>query len=252
MEKGQSMVSQLVLKTIEDQTDKIDSLVLENKNIEVKTIPEDKIKNYFQKGFNKIRLKKIDYLILRNYTGFNFRGINSILRNKWSFKHNGKLDKEKEFRFRSNAENISYLIKKFPKNRKAFKVYRGVTIDAFKDYGIDNIDELIFLKDNYIYEQGFTSTSLLRDTSYFNKEIDGKLYNIELEIIVPKGSQDGMPLTGYELSYSPGQNEYVIDNESLIKITDVRTDNNYAYLKGILIPKKIYSKRKGKTKQWKK
>ena len=244
MNKGESITTQLVLKNIEDKKDKINELVLENNNIEVKTIPEGKIKNYFQKGFKTIRLKKIDSLILRNYTGFNFRGINNILRNKWSLKHNGVLNKEKEFRFRSNAENISSLIKKFPKNRKAFKVYRGVTIDAFKDYGIDNINELIYLKDNYIYEKGFTSTSLLRETSYFNKEIDGKLYNIELEIIVPKGSKDGMPLTGNELSYSPGQNEYVIVNESLIKITDVKIDNNYAYLKGILIPKKIYSKGK--------
>ena len=241
MEKGQSITSQLVLKSIEDKMDIINALVEENINIEVKTIPKDKIKKYFQKGFNKIRLKKIDYLILRNYTGFNFKGINGLLRNKWNNKSNGQLNEEKEYRFRSNAENISYLIKKFPKNRKAFKVYRGVTIEAFKDYGIDNLDELVYLKNKFLFEQGFTSTSLLRDTSYFNKEIDGRLYNIELEIVVPKGSQDGMPLTGYELSFSPGQNEYVIDNESLIKITSVKVEDNYAFLEGILIPKKIYN-----------
>ena len=242
MEKGQSILSQLVLKTIEDSQEEIDDLVLENKNIEIKNIPKEKINNYFKKGFNKLKLSKTDYLILRNYTGFNFKGINGLLRNKWNTKFNGQLNEEKEYRFRSNADNISYLIKKFPKNKKAFKVYRGVTIDAFKDYGIEKIKDLIYLKDNYIFEQGFTSTSLIRDTSYFDKEIDGKLYNIELEIIVPKDSQDGMPLTGYELSFSPGQNEYVFDRESLTKIIDVEVKKEYAYLKGILIPKKLYVK----------
>lgn len=242
MEKGQSIMSQLVLKTIEDNQDEIDDLVLENKQIEIKNIPKDKINNYFKKGFNKLKLSKTDYLILRNYTGFNFKGINGLLRNKWNTKFNGQLNEEKEYRFRSNADNISYLIKKFPKNKKAFKVYRGVTIDAFKDYGIEKIKDLVYLKDNYIFEQGFTSTSLIRDTSYFDKEIDGELYNIELEIIVPKDSQDGMPLTGYELSFSPGQNEYVFDRESLTKIIDVEIKKDYAYLKGILIPKKLYVK----------
>ena len=250
MEKGHNKTTDKIIEKIDE--DKIKEYISKVLDDEIINIPKSKIKLYFKKGFNKIKLTKTEYLILKNYTGFNFRGINSVLRDNWINEVNGSLYKEKEERFRANAKNISDLIEEFPKSRDNFKVYRGVTIDAFKDYGIDNIDELIFLKDNYIYEQGFTSTSLLRDTSYFNKEIDGKLYNIELEIIVPKGSQDGMPLTGYELSYSPGQNEYVIDNESLIKITDVRTDNNYAYLKGILIPKKIYSKRKGKTKQWKK
>ena len=242
MEKGQSIISQLVLKTIEDNQDEIDDLVLENKKIEINNIPKDKINTYFKKGFNKLKLSKTDYLILRNYTGFNFKGINGLLRNKWNTKFNGQLNEEKEYRFRSNANNISYLIKKFPKNKKAFKVYRGVTIDAFKDYGIENLKDLVYLKDNYIFEQGFTSTSLIRDTSYFDKEIDGELYNIELEIIVPKDSQDGMPLTGYELSFSPGQNEYVFDRESLTKITDVEIKKDYAYLKGILIPKKLYVK----------
>ena len=242
MEKGQSIISQLVLKTIEDNQDEIDDLVLENKKIEINNIPKDKINTYFKKGFNKLKLSKTDYLILRNYTGFNFKGINGLLRNKWNTKFNGQLNEEKEYRFRSNANNISYLIKKFPKNKKAFKVYRGVTIDAFKDYGIENLKDLVYLKDNYVFEQGFTSTSLIRDTSYFDKEIDGELYNIELEIIVPKDSQDGMPLTGYELSFSPGQNEYVFDRESLTKITDVEIKKDYAYLKGILIPKKLYVK----------
>lgn len=240
MEKGQSVISELVLKTIEDKQDDINRLVLENSNIEIKTIPKDKIHKHFQKGFNKVKLSKTEYLILRNYTGFNFKGINSILRNKWNKDYNGLLDEEKEYRFKSNAENISDLIRKFPKTKKAFKVYRGVTIDAFKDYGIDNINDLIFMNDEFIYEKGFTSTSLIRETSYFDKEIDGKLYNIELEIVVPKDSQDGMPLTGNELSFSPGQNEYVFDRESLTKITDVRIENNFAYLKGVLIPKKIY------------
>ena len=67
MEKGQSIISQLVLKTIEDNQDEIDDLVLENKKIEINNIPKDKINTYFKKGFNKLKLSKTDYLILRNY-----------------------------------------------------------------------------------------------------------------------------------------------------------------------------------------
>ena len=66
MEKGQSIISQLVLKTIEDNQNEIDDLVLENKQIEIKNIPKEKINNYFKKGFNKLKLSKTDYLILRN------------------------------------------------------------------------------------------------------------------------------------------------------------------------------------------
>lgn len=250
MDKGNSIMTQILLNSIEDKKDTINKLIKDNNNLNINNIPEDKISIFFQKGFNKLRLSKVDYLILRNYTGFNFKGINSILRNKWTYANNGILSKEKEYRFRENAEDISELINEFPKNRKSFKVYRGVTIDAFKDYGINKIEDIIYLKDKFIFEQGFTSTSLLRETSYFNKEIDGKLYNIELEIIVPKNSKDGMPLIGNELSYSPNQNEYVIDRESLIKIIDVQIENGYAYLKGILIPKQIYIKEGNKP--WKK
>ena len=251
MEKGQSMVTKLVLNLIESNLDEIELFVEKIKQKEIKNIPKEKIYSYFQQGFNKVKLSKTDYLILRNYTGFNFKGINSILRDKWTYEYNGKLDEEKKYRFRENAENISYLINKFPKNIKSFKVYRGVTIDAFKDYGIENLKELVYLKDKYIYERGFTSTSLIRDTSYFNKEIDGNLYNIEIEIVIPKKSQDGMPLIGNNLSYSAGQNEYVINRGALIKIVDVEIKEEFAYLKGILIPKKLYenTKEKGKTKK---
>ena len=152
MKKGQSIMTESILKVIKEKQEEIDDLVSENINEEVKTIPKNKINNYFQKGFNKVKLSKTEYLILRNYTGFNFKGINSILRNKWNRKYNGLLDEEKEYRFRSNAENISDLIKKFPKNSKAFKVYRGVTIEAFKSYGIDNINDLVLMEDKYVYE----------------------------------------------------------------------------------------------------
>lgn len=249
MDKGESAVTKLVLNLIDDKIEDINLFIEETKDKEINNIPKDKIDTFFQQGFNKVRLSKTDYLILRNYTGYNFKGINSILRDKWTYEYNGILNDEKKYRYRENAENISELINKFPKTKESFKVYRGVTIDAFKDYGIDNLNDLVYLKDRFIYERGFTSTSLIRDTSYFDKEIEGKLYNIELEIVVTENSQDGMPLIGYKLSFSSEQNEYVFDRGALIRIIDVDIRDNYAYLKGILIPKKIYEENKEKGKR---
>ena len=250
MEKGQSRVTKLLLSYIDDDLDEVESFVKEIKKLDITTIPEDKINSYFQQGFNKIKLSQEEYFILRNYTGFNFKGINSILRDKWTYAQNGKLDDEKKHRFSENANNISDIIDKYPPNIKSFKVYRGVTIDAFKDYGITNLRDLVYMKDNYIYERGFTSTSLIRETSFFKQEIEGQIYNIEIEIIIPENSQDGMPLIGNNLSYSSGQNEYVINKGSLIKIIDVEIKKDFAYMEGVLIPRKIYDypKKKGRSK----
>lgn len=244
MEKGHNKTTDKIIEKIDE--DKIKEYISKVLDDEIINIPKSKIKLYFKKGFNKIKLTKTEYLILKNYTGFNFRGINSVLRDNWINEVNGSLYKEKEERFRANAKNISDLIEEFPKSRDNFKVYRGVTIEAFKSYGIDNINDLVLMEDKYVYEKGFTSTSLIRETSYFNKNVDGKIYNIELEIIIPKESKEGMPLTSYELSFSPGQNEYVLNRNSLFKILDVRIIKDKAYLKEILIPRRLYNKEKTK------
>lgn len=42
-----------------------------------------------------------------------------------------------------------------------FKTYRGTPLSHFKDYGINNIEDLNLLVGKFIYEEGFTSTSVL-------------------------------------------------------------------------------------------
>ena len=65
-----------------------------------------------------------------------------------------------------------------------------------------------------MYEQGFTSTSLKEESSYFKTQG----CNIEIRYLIPKDSKDGISLINDELSYSTNQNEYLLDKGSLSKI----------------------------------
>jgi len=181
-------------------------------------------------------------IILRLYTGYDFRGINSLLRGIWDYDLNGKLTEEVINKYKDLCNDLELIINRFPKPNINFKVYRGVDIKPFYEYGIYTIEELINMKDKYYYESGFTSTSLLRDTSfYYNKSEWSNNSNIEIEYYIPKESEDGALLLTDDLSYSKDQNEYLINSGSLFKIIDVKIEDNKAYLKAILIPKKIWN-----------
>lgn len=180
---------------------------------------------------------------LRFYTGYDFRNINNTMRGKWNYEENGLLTNEKKDRYKKLGESIYNVINKFPPINLNIKAYRGVSIRAFYDYGINSLDELSAMEGQYIYESGFSSTSLLRSHSFFEKELEwGDWCNIEIEYFIPSTCQDGAILLSDVLSYSKGQMEYVINSGSLSKITAVEIDkeNNRAKLKAILIPKKIW------------
>lgn len=100
------------------------------------------------------------------------------------------------------------------------------------------------MKDKFIYEEGFTSTSILKDTSYFGKSLEtGKNYNVEIKYLISSDSQDGALLMNSNFSYSPNQNEFLINVGSLAKVIDVNVDyeNSTASLTVVLVPKKLWN-----------
>ena len=107
---------------------------------------------------------------LRFYTGYDFRNINNTMRGKWNYEENGLLTQEKKDMYNELGERIYKVINKFPQLNLNIKAYRGVNIKAFWDYGVYTLDDISVLEGQYIYESGFSSTSLLRSNSFFEKQ----------------------------------------------------------------------------------
>ncbi len=238
MEKGTDRITQMVLRLIsEEDRERIDTFLKEIKEEPVEDILDVALFNDYINRFSQ-DLTTDDLITLRHYTGYDYKNINNYLRRIWNYEENGKYTEEVGEKYLNISLEISDLIKKFPSPDFNFYTYRGVTIDAFKQYGIETLEDLVYLKNNFMYELGFTSTSLKEETSYFTT----KGYNIEIIYLIPKESHDGISLLNNELSYSTNQNEYLLDKGSLIKIENVEIDkeNNKAYLYAILVPKKIY------------
>ncbi len=121
--------------------------------------------------------------------------------------------------------------------------YRGVGISTFYKSGITSLKELKYLEGNYFYEEWFTSTSMLRETSFFAKQPEwGSNCNIEITYLIPQDSEDGLCIHSSELNYAINQNEFLINSSSLFKVLKVQTDeNNTARIKMMLIPQKLWN-----------
>jgi len=191
-----------------------------------------------------------ELLDLRTYTGYSFRNINAILRNNWTYDQNGILTEENKKNFINLSEKISKVLKKFPSFPYNFMVYRGVTLSAFKSYGVENINDLFYLKGNYIYEEGFISTSVIEDSCYFNKNLDtGLNYNVKLKYLITPEYDEGALLVDNKMSYSKNQNEFLINKSSLSKVIDVEINEklNQAVLTMVLLPRKKWDFVKDET-----
>ena len=188
-------------------------------------------------------LNPSEMLDLRSYTGYNFKNINAILRGNWNYEVNGYLDQNKSLEYRKLASNITSILNKFDTPNIDFITFRGTTLDSFSSYGIYSIADLENLEGKFLYEQGFTSTSILESSSYSNKKLDdGRYCNVSIRYLIPAESTDGALLVDDGMSYSTGQNEFLLNSGSLTKIIDVKVDmnTNTAILTGVLVPKNIY------------
>lgn len=245
MEIGHSKMTDTILRFINDENkyemEKFITEVSNQKFLEFKN--EENLKNIFHNNISSFldNINQEELLDLRTYTGYSFKNINAILRNTWTYEENGRLTEEEIKKYRILSENISSILNKFPPLPYNFTTYRGTTIDSFSKYGIHTVSELENLKGKYMYEQGFTSTSLIEDTCYFNKNLDtGKNYNIEIKYLITPDYDEGALLLNNDMSYSTGQNEYLINKGSLSKVIDVKINNelNQAILTVIVVPRK--------------
>jgi len=182
-----------------------------------------------------------ELLDLRSYTGYNFKNINAILRGNWTYEENGRLDEDKKRRLFDLSNKISTILNKFPTLPYNFTTYRGTSLSQFFKYGITSIKDLENMKDKYMYEEGFTSTSIIEDSCYFNKKLDtGLNYNVKIKYLITPEYDEGALLADNNMSYSISQNEYLINKSSLSKVIDVEINQelNQAILTVALVPRK--------------
>ena len=98
------------------------------------------------------------------------------------------------------------------------------------------------MKGEFLLDKGFVSTSLVEDDCYYKKENElGLDYNVKIEYLVPEEFEDGVSIGN--VSYSPGQNEDLINAWNIASVSDVRMDGeDGAVVTALLIPKKVYDK----------
>ncbi|MBR6821471.1 MAG: hypothetical protein IKM55_04530 [Bacilli bacterium] len=185
-------------------------------------------------------------LSLRSYTGFSHKEINALLRDKWNYEQHGKLTDERRNEYTEIGQEVEKVVFKFPPLERNIKTYRGVTLAQFRDYGIYSLEDLKAMEGKYFYDGGFTSTSLVRKSSLYNTEAFqiGKR-NIEIEYLIPEECRDGALLLDEYTSHYKAENEYIINSGSLIRIlsVDIDKENNTAFLRAILVPKKVWDPR---------
>ena len=87
------------------------------------------------------------------------------------------------------------------------------------------------------------STSISEDKCFYDRDNElGKNYNVKIEYLIPEEFGDGIYLGNSNLSYTPGQDEYLINRANMSKVIGVSVDsqNNKATMMVVMIPKHIY------------
>ena len=184
---------------------------------------------------------------LKEYSGFNYKWINGVMRGVWDYELLGAKTDEAEQRFLETAKVINGAIAKAPDIKEDFMVFRGTNLDSFRGYGVDSVADLEKMKGQFHLEQGFLSTSIVESDSFAGRaefdDVQRKACDITMRYRVASGTHDGILLAGDELSYSGNQNEYLIRSGSLAYISDVEIgeDGQSAILDCVLVPSQFYN-----------
>ena len=186
---------------------------------------------------------------LYGYTGLDFGAMNSITRGYWDYDQVGLKTPEKVERAKRYSETLSKTIAESPELPADLTVYRGTNIESFRDHDIQSLEELSSLKGQLFYEKGFTSTSIVREKSFFDKQLNDtyrRACNVEVEILVPKESHDGVPINIDQRNHEEfaRHTEFIINSSSLFRIknVDVDKDANTAHIVMELIPKSVWDR----------
>lgn len=238
MQKGQNIYIESFLRFIRED----DKVNMEYFYLESLTRQYQKIDNTseIESLLTPEELSQEESDALLNYSGFNYKHINALLRGTWNYEENGDISKAESHQI--SATYLKELISKRPTIlNDNIIVYRGVDISYFKEYGIESIQDLKSLENNYMLDRGFVSTSIQEDTCFYKKDnCLGLNYNIKIEYMVPQEFKDGI-LLGKSTSYSPNQQEFLINSANLAKVSNVTVnDDNTAVVRTMLIPKELY------------
>ena len=187
-------------------------------------------------SINQPSLVGEDADVFLNYSGYNFRNINNAARGRWNYEENGNADKAQ---FEQIASRMKNAIDQNQSSIGNTKLFRGVTLDYFRDYGIHSLEDMDALRGQMLLDKGFVSTSLVEDRCFYKMDNDlGLNYNVKIEYLVPEEFTDGICLSS--LTYSPGQCEYLINAWNMAKVVDVIHDGDGGIVKACLVPKKVY------------
>lgn len=186
-----------------------------------------------------------DKAAFKHYTGYEYKYINQVQRGFWDYETLGRKTPEKEAAAKSAADAIDTAISKTPPVGFNFHAYRGTNLDTFRNYKVETMQDLADLEGQFFLESGFTSTSMQQETSFANRDFDDplrKAANIEIRYFIPAESRDGVALLDDDLTYAPGQQEFLLNRSSLSYISKVQLSekNDAARLDMILIPENIY------------
>lgn len=237
-EKGTNKYIDRILRFIsdEDKTN-IDYFYLESLNRNYQRIESnEEVLNLLEN--DNISYEEADFLL--NYSGFNYKHINAVLRDTWNYEENGDVNKANEYRLLANR--LQQVIMTHPtKLNDNINVYRGVDLSYFRQYGIESLEDLKSLEGKHMLDRGFVSTSVQEDKCFFKKTNDlGLNYNVKIEYMVPHEFKDGIYLNG-ATSYTPMQEEFLINSSNLAKVSNVTiNEDNTAVIKATLIPKELY------------
>lgn len=179
-----------------------------------------------------------DKLALSHYSGFSYFSLNRAIKGKWNYEENGHISLFEERK--RQAEELSKAISNNQSSVGNIKVYRGVPLKYFRDYGINTIDDLESLEGNYLLDEGFVSTSLVEEECFYRKNPgNGVNYNVMIEYLIPEEFTDGICNVGE--SHFINESEYLINTWSLAEVTSVKCDGeDRAIIQALLVPKKVY------------
>ena len=215
----------------------------EHKNNISEFITDSLYKGYYQVEDNDFINGNINYddcSFLREYSGFNYKHINNALRGIWNYEENGHIDNRE--RFIEDGRRVFDIIENNPSYvDKDYRVYRGVTLSYFREYGISNLEDLVKMKGQFMYDSGFVSTSINLEDSFFMKDNElGLNYNVMINYLMPAYFDDGIFLYG-DMTYSGYEKEYLINKGNLSYVTDVKINQDgTANITAIMVPKRVY------------
>ena len=178
--------------------------------------------------------------VLKHYSGYNYRRINASARGRWNYEKHGHC-RERE-RFDKIASDLREALDNNQRSVGNIKVFRGVPLSYFKEYGIETLEDMQSLKGGFLLDKGFVSTSLVEESCYYRMPNElGINYNVKIEYLIPEEFEDGISLGN--ATYCPNQNEYLINAWNLASVVDVTMDGeDGCVVRAMMIPKKVYDK----------